>query len=145
MKNPRPRPEYEALITKILAGEISRKEAATISKEQTGLSEQSFFSWITKSKDIREKLRPTNGNRGQNSVHAHKDPDKVKAYEDAISEVLAGRPANVAAKKYGVNYTYLCRRARTIAKEQRALNPTASPADDRTVAALEAALRPAAQ
>ena len=91
---------------------------------------------------LKEKLRYTNGNRGSNSIHAHKDPDKVKAYEDAISEVLDGRPATLTSKKYGVNYTYLCRRARKIAKERRTPHPTPSPVDDATAAALEAALLP---
>ena len=120
MKKRKPRPEYEALIQKILAGEISRKQAAALSREQTGLSEQSFLSWITAFPGLKEKLKPTNGNKGANSHLAHKDPDKVKAYEDAIAEVMAGRPATLAAEKYGVNYVYLCRRARSMTLEKNA-------------------------
>ena len=137
MKKRKPRPEYEALIEKILDGEMSRKQAAALSKEQTGLSEQNFLSWITGYPGLKEKLKHTNGNKGANSPLAHKDPDKVKAYEDAIAEVLSGRTAVQVAKKYGVNYVYLCRRVACM-REKPAYKP--SPADLETAKILESAI-----
>lgn len=134
MRKRQPRPEYEALVERILAGEIPRKTAAALARVQTGLSEQNFLSWITGYPGLKEKLKPTNGNRGQNSHLAHKDPDKVKAYEEAIAEVMAGRTAVQVAKRYKVNYVYLCRRVR---KLQEDMAPKSSPADQATAEALE--------
>lgn len=111
-KKARPRPEYEALVQRISTGEITRLEAAQLAVEQTGLSANTFLSWV-RSSGVAKKLKHTRGTVGANSIHAHKDPDKVKAYEDALAEAMGSSGSLTAiAAKHGVSYGYLSKKVR---------------------------------
>lgn len=104
------RPEYEALVERILAGEITRDQAADISSEQTGKSRSTFLTWIRNS-GAAERLKAVRGSVGSRNIHAHKDPVKVDAYEAAMALALSGKVSiRHAAAKYEVSYPYLQRR-----------------------------------
>jgi hypothetical protein len=106
----RPRPEYEALVQRIARGEITRPEAATLAASSTGLSANTFLSWLRSSGRVKD-LIDRRGTVGQNSIHAHKDPDKVLAYENALNAVMGGDLTMVAAaKKFDVSYRYLVKK-----------------------------------
>lgn len=141
------RPEYEALVERILSRELTRAQASLIAAEQTGSSPQTFLGWITANKEVREKLKPTRGSVGANSVHAHTDPDKVKAYDDALSLALSGKVSTrAAALKHGVSYEYLCRLVRKNLAQSTASTPATdvfAERNDQTVAALAKAIREA--
>lgn len=135
------RPEYEALAELISTGELTRKQAADRAHAETGQSTNTFLSWL-RSSGWAEKLKHARGNAGSNSIHAHKDPDKVKAYDEALAEALATRKSvRSVASKYahrGVNYIYLARKVKR-AEAARAEQEAAA-ANDRTIQALAAAL-----
>ena len=127
----KPRPEYEALVPRIASGELTRKEAAEISSQQTGLSPGSFTVWLHNSGHA-EKLKHTRLNTGPNNIHSLSNPDnvdgydpaKVKAYEDALALAAIGKTSiRQAAAKFNVSYPYLLRKARaagvTMAKEDK--------------------------
>jgi transposase-like protein len=103
------RPEYEALKRKIESGELSRKQAALAAQMVTGLAPSTFMSWLRSSGALKG-LKHTRLSAGQNSHLAHKDPDKVKAYEQAVSAVLEGQAPKRAAEKFGVCYQHLLRK-----------------------------------
>lgn len=131
------RPEYEALAEMISSGQLTRKQAADRASAETGQSTNTFLSWL-RSSGWAEKLKHARGNAGSNSIHAHKDPDKVKAYDEALAEALATRKSvrSVAAKyaHRGVNYVYLARKVKR-AEAARAEQEAAT-ANDRTIQAL---------
>lgn len=141
------RPEYEALVPRIAIGEISRKQAAEISAEQTGLSPGSFLVWLHSSGNI-ESLKHTRLSAGANNIHSHNnpdnvdsyDPDKVKAYEDAMALVMAGTTSmRKAAAKFNVSYPYLLKKARAAGltqPKQPKQPPAATPEDEDLVRAV---------
>ena len=132
-----PRPEYEVLAELISSGELTRKQAADRASAETGQSANTFLSWL-RSSGWTEKLKHARGNAGSNSVHAHKDPDKVKAYEEALAEALAtSKSVRSVAAKYahrGVNYVYLARKVKRAAAARA--EQEAAAANDRTIQAL---------
>ena len=112
MRTAQPRPDYDKLVDRILAVEISRQEAADLSFELTGLKPQTFLSWLRSSGKL-DMLKPTRANAGANSQFAHTNPDKVKAYEDALALALTGKVSiRAAALKFDVSYPYLLKKAR---------------------------------
>lgn len=112
MKPSQPRPEYEALVERIASGEITRLQAADLSYEITGLRPQTFLSWLRTSGNAK-KLTPTRRNAGASSTFAHTDPDKIKAYDDALALALSNKVSiRAAAAKYKVSYPYLLRKVR---------------------------------
>ena len=136
-----PRPEYEVLAELISSGELTRKQAADRASAETGQSANTFLSWL-RSSGWAERLKHTRGNAGSNSVHAHKDPDKVKAYAEALAEALSTkRSVRSVAAKYahrGVNYVYLARKVKRA--EASRVEQEAATANDRTIRALAAEL-----
>lgn len=111
MSKKKERPEYEALVKRIASGELTRQEASVIAEQQTGLSASTFRVWL--SSERADDLKAVRGNAGANSAHSHakNDPEKAKAYEQAIALVLSGKmPGSQAARQFNVNYTYLMRR-----------------------------------
>lgn len=116
----KPRPEYEALVPRIASGELTRKQAADIASEQTGLSPGSFLLWLNHSGRNKELVN-TRRNAGETSVRAlaNTDPDKAKAYADAIKAVTEDHMnGELAAKKFGVSYQYMMRKIKE-AKEAK--------------------------
>lgn len=110
MKPSKPRPEYETLVQRIAAGELSREQAAAESENLTGLKGGTFLSWLRTS-GATQKLKPVRRNAGVNSPFAHTDPDKIKAYEDAMALASSGRVSvRAAALRHGVSYPYLLRK-----------------------------------
>ena len=108
----KPRPEYEALVERIARGEISRNEAADIAQEQTGASRQTFLSWVRTSGNS-ERLKDVRGNAGSNSIHAHKDPAIVAAYDAALKLAVSGKVSiRQAAKVHNVSYPWLLTKVR---------------------------------
>lgn len=105
------RPEYEALVNRIASGELTRQQAADIAHEQTGLSKGTFLVWLSSS-GASERLKEQRGSAGDNSIHSHakNDPDKAKAYEEAVTMVLKGMSGAQAARTFDVNYQYLMRK-----------------------------------
>lgn len=125
MNKKRERPVYEALLAKIKSGELTRRQAATASTI-TGLSEGTFTSWLKSSGATKDPwMLAVRLNAGQNSPFAHKDPDKVKAYGDAVAAVIYEHMnPTQASRKFGVSYAYLNikvrkERARIEAEEAR--------------------------
>jgi hypothetical protein len=117
------RTEYLALLARIRTGELSRREAAAQAHLQTGLSPSTFMSWLSSTRAIKE-LKDTRLSAGQNSHFASKDPDKVKAYDDAVSAVLGGLSGPRAAEKFGVNYQYLMQKVKQARPpKKRSLSP----------------------
>lgn len=116
------RPEYQILLAKIKSGELTRRQAATASQFVTGLSPSTFMSWLSSTRAIKE-LKETRLSAGQHSHFASKDPDKVKAYEQAVAAVLAGRRPKQAAADYGVCYAYLLKKV----EKARPKPPKAAP------------------
>lgn len=138
------RPEYEALVPRIASGEISRKEAAEISAKQTGLSPGSFLVWLHTSGRT-ETLKHTRLSAGANNIHSLSnpdnvdgyDPDKAKAYEDAMALVTAGTTSmRKAAAKFGVSYPYLLKKARAAGLTQPKQPLSATPEDEDLVRAV---------
>lgn len=128
MRIAQPRPDYDKLVDRILSGELTRLQAADISFEQTGLKPQTFLSWLRSSGNL-EKLKETRGNTGANSQFAHTDPDKIKAYDDAMALALSGKvSARASAARFGVNYQYLLRKINKLdgVKEMKASEKTAA-------------------
>ena len=110
MRTPQPRPEYDVLVTRILSGELTRLQAADLSEAQTGLRPQTFLSWLRTSGKLPD-LKATRRNAGSLSPFAHKDPNKVNAYADALALALSGRVSvRQAAIKHGVSYIHLLRK-----------------------------------
>lgn len=141
MKAPSP-PEFQELFDRILAGELTRKQAAELAHQQTGRSPSTFLSWITVSKERKSLLYPLRLTVGVNNVHAHKDPDKVEAYRNAVELALSNRVSvRSAANKFGVDYRYLLVKVRK-ARGDRPKTLSIRKAEEATVAALEAALNP---
>lgn len=107
------RPEFEALVPRIASGELTRDQAAAIAHKQTGLAPGSFKVWV--SQNHSDTLRAVRRSAGALSKHSHSqnDPDKAKAYEQALSTLMAGKmPGPQVARKFGVSYTYLMRLAK---------------------------------
>lgn len=112
MRTPQPRPEYDVLVTRILSGELTRLQAAELSETQTGLRPKTFLSWLRSSGKLPD-LKDTRRNAGQLSQFAHKDPDKIKSYADALALALSGKTSvRQAAIKYNVSYLHLLRKWR---------------------------------
>lgn len=103
-----PPPQFESLVPRILSGEITRQQAADIACQETGYSRSTFLVWLNTSGNA-AKLKGVRGSSGPRNIHSHaqNDPNKVKAYEDAVKTVLAGQTGTYAAEKHGVNYQYL--------------------------------------
>lgn len=130
------RPEYEALVPRIASGELSRKQAAEISAEQTGLKAGSFLVWLHSSGHA-EALKHTRLTAGTNSPFAEKDPDKVKAYEDALEFSRASKKSlRSAAARFGVDYNQLLKKARAAGLTQPKEAPPASQEDEDLVRAV---------
>lgn len=135
------RPEFEALVDRIAAGEVTRDQASHLAAAATGVSPKTFLSWI-RSSGAAQRLRGVRGNVGTNNIHAHKDPDKVKAYEDAMALALSGKvSARTAALKYKVSYKWL------LVKMKKAPVKDSAPAryalaNEATVLALAKAVQP---
>ena len=99
-------------MVRIASGELTRQQAAELSREKTGLKPQTFLSWLRTAGKVQE-LKPTRRNAGQNSTFAHTDPDKIKAYDDALKLSLTKKVSiRAAAAKYKVSYPYLLRKVR---------------------------------
>lgn len=120
------RTTYLALLERIKAGEITRAQASELAHEKTGLAKSTFISWLTASRVIKE-IKHTRMSAGQNSHFASKDPDKVNAYEQAVSAVLNGMPGKQVAKKFGVSYPYLMRQ---VARARPPKKPSLPPKED---------------
>ena len=132
------RPDYERLVDRIAAGEITRAQAAELAHQATGQSAQTFLGWIRNS-GASKRLRSVRGNVGANNIHAHKDPVKVKAYEDALAMALSGQHSvRHAAANHGVSYQYLLHKVRKLREEEK--DERFSTADDRTVEILKASV-----
>jgi hypothetical protein len=120
------RPEYEILAGKIKSGELTRQQAATASQFVTGLAPGTFMSWLRSSGAIKD-LKETRLTAGQNSRFASKNPTKVKAYEQAVAAVLAGRRPKATAEEYGVSYPYLLQK---VSKVKPPKAPPTTPEED---------------
>lgn len=104
-------------------------QAAELSETQTGLRPKTFLSWLRSSGKLPD-LKDTRRNAGQLSQFAHKDPDKVKAYADALALALSGKTSvRQAAIKYSVNYLHLLRKWRK-AKDVAADDATSEALED---------------
>lgn len=113
MRPAQPRPDYEKLVDRILAGELTRQQAADLSYQITGLKPQTFLSWLRTSGKL-EKLKDTRRNAGANSQFAHTDPAIVDAYRKALELALTGKVSvRSAALKYNVSYQYLLRKVQS--------------------------------
>lgn len=141
-----PRPDNERLVERILSGEITRPQAARIFHETTGGSPDTFRSWLSTS-GAALRLKEFRANTGKRSIHAHTDPDKVKAYEGAIALAMSGKvPLVEVARRFpSVNYVYLCRivkkrkaelAERAAVEEAKAVEERARKANDDTIRAL---------
>ena len=136
------RPEYEALVLRVQAGEITRQRAAELAHEQTGLSEQTFLSWITSSGSAK-LLRDQRGSAGANSIHSHarNDPDKAIAYEEAVAAALASRGSVKAVynkfAERGVSYVHLA----SLVRKARPPRPQSLPPKEDLVQAIMVASR----
>jgi hypothetical protein len=116
------RPHYETLVNRIASGELTRLQAAKISQELTGLSTQTFLSWL-RSADKLKDLKHTRGNAGPNSPNSHTDPEKIAAYDHALRLALTGKvSARTAASMHKVSYQYLLRKMKAAKHIQRAEN-----------------------
>lgn len=133
------RPEYENLRDRIKSGELTRAQAATASQFVTGLSPNTFMSWLRSSGALKD-LKETRLNAGQHSHLASKDPDKVKAYGSAVSAVLAGGRPKAVAEAFGVSYPYLLKKVEKARPKRPATAPT-TPEED-LVMAIMVASRP---
>lgn len=112
---------FESLVPRILSGELTRNQAADMAHQETGYKQSTFLVWLHSSGNAK-KLKGVRGSSGPRSVHSHakNDPDKAKAYEDAVATVLAGQTGAYAAKKYDVNYQYLM----NIVKKRKSVGAT---------------------
>lgn len=117
------RPEFEALVLRIASGEITRKEAAQIAHEQTGLSASTFQVWLSSSGHGAELKH---GNKGR----LRTDPDKAAAYAQAVKDVVDGgaHPEKVA-KALDLSFGYL---RRLVAEERKSQAPAAAPVVEET-------------
>lgn len=135
---PETHPLFQDLFERIAAGQLTRAQAADIAAEQTGRSRNTYLSWITASKERQQRLKPLRLNAGVNNVHAHKDPEKIKAYEDAIAHALEGKmKIKAIARRFQVDYKYLLIKVRKA--RQTAVPLSCLEANDATVATLETA------
>lgn len=127
-------PALSSLVDRIVSRELTRKQAA----ETLGISVETFNSRLARAKMI-ERLKP---HRDYTGDHLFKpDPDKVKAYEDAVAYAFAHPRISVAAvhRKYpDLSYQMLARKVKAAyAKREELL---AKAADDSTVGELRQAL-----
>lgn len=106
------RPEYESLISRIVSGELNRKQASEISCEMTGLKPGSFLVWVAQPAQA-SRLRHVHANAGTSNVRSLllTNPDKAKAYDAAIQKVMRGDSGKEVAEKMGISYQYLMRKA----------------------------------
>jgi hypothetical protein len=108
------RPEFEALVDRVAAGEITRAQAAQIASETVGVSPNTFLSWV-RSSGAAARLKNVRGTVGQRNVHAHKDPAVVKAYDDAVALALSGKVSvRQAAAAHNVSYPWLLAKVRKV-------------------------------
>lgn len=99
--------QFQEMVSRISSGELTRAQAAEVYQVKPGtlgvwLARSGVYS---KSPDGPKKLH------GAAVKWADTDPDKAKAYEEAVMMVLKGMPGAEAARKYNVNYQYLMRKA----------------------------------
>lgn len=102
--------QFQEMVSRISSGELTRAQAAEVYQVKPGtlgvwLARSGVYS---KSPDGPKKLH------GAAVKWADTDPDKAKAYEEAVMKVLKGMPGAEAARKYSVNYQYLMRKVAAI-------------------------------
>jgi hypothetical protein len=130
----KPRPDYEALVDRVQAGEITRLQAAQLSG-----APNTFLSWV-RSSGAYLRLKDVRASAGDKHWHSHAklDPDKAAAYEEALALAQTGRLSLLAISRQfaarGVSYEYLLRlhnrrkkaQAQPVSGDQRADDETAS-------------------
>lgn len=137
---PETNPKFIELFERVASGELTRAQAAEIAFEETGRSRNTFLAWIISSKERKERLKPLRLTVGTNNVHAHKDPDKVKAYADAVALALTGKmKISDVARRFHVDYGYLLIKVRAAKATPATLNYRA--ANDSTAEILERFVR----
>lgn len=100
---------WDAAIADLIAGKITRKEAA----ERVGLKYDTFLK-RTRYTGIQKALRQVvdHANSGENSRAAKEDPDRFARYKAAVAEVVAGRKCSEVARRYELNYQVLFRKVK---------------------------------
>lgn len=137
---PETHPKFLELFERVAAGELTRAQASDIALEETGRSRNTFLAWIISSKERKERLKPLRLTVGVKNVHAHKDPDKVKAYADAVELALTGKmKISDVARRFNVDYGYLLIKVRAAKQATKPLSYQA--ANDATAATLERFVR----
>lgn len=90
---PSKKPEnFDQLVERIAAGELTRKQAAA----EADINFGTFKGWLTRTGAI-AKLRHTRLNFGENShfSNAKRDPKKAEVYKEAVTKALQKPKVNL--------------------------------------------------
>lgn len=112
-------PEFKALVKRLQAGELTRKDAA----EQAGLSYGTLSVWLSRSGVTAAIPDNRRTNHADKPFEPHAavlngaemTPDKAKALNAAVDKVLAGgTSARAAAAEMGVSHVTVAAKVRKI-------------------------------
>lgn len=97
-------------VAKLETQQITRNQAA----ETLGISLSALNSKLARS-GLNQRLKGVRNYSGDNFFKPNPDKAKVRLYEQAVSEVLAGlKPKEVCRRNPTLNYTYLCAKVQAV-------------------------------